>query len=189
TALQPFPADDVRRIAMTQTGGLLGTETTTLSEVFYVLTPNATSETPAPSPTPATTAAPVSFFTGASQEPVVGPSPAPTPPAVSGLAPGELGIMTSTLTLAPAQRQVDQNNAHEVKRRPPLPVELNGVSVSVSGAAAGLYFVAPNQINFVVPLGLASAATAQPVVVFNNGALIRTSVLLNAAQPDLFTST
>jgi uncharacterized protein (TIGR03437 family) len=188
TAIQPFPADDVRRIALSQTGGLLGTEAVG-SEVFYVLTPNVTSETPDPSPTPAASPAPVSFFTGASQMPVVAPSPAPTPPAVSGLAPGELGVMTSTLTLAPAQKQVATNNAHEVNRRPPLPVELGGVSVSISGAAAGLYFVAPNQINFVIPPGLASSSTAQPVTVFNNGALIRSSVLLNSAQPDIFTST
>jgi len=187
--LQPFAADDIRRLALSLTGGLSGSDTGTLSEVFYVLTPNVTSETPAPSPTPAASPAPVSFFTGASSEPVVSPTPAPTPPAVTGLAPGMLGIMNSTLTLAPAQRQVDPNNAHEVKRRPPLPVELNGVSVSVSGAAAGLYFVAPNQINFVVPLGLASSATPQPVVVFNSGALTRTSVQLNPAQPDIFTST
>ncbi|HEX3557961.1 MAG TPA: hypothetical protein VHU19_02080 [Pyrinomonadaceae bacterium] len=187
--LQPFPADDIRRVALSLTGELGGGNTDLLSEVFYVLTPNVTSETPAPSPTPAASPAPVTFSTGASDAPVVSPTPAPTPPAVTGLAPGMLGIINSTLTLAPAQRQVDPNNAHEVKRRPPLPIELNGVSVSVSGAAAGLYFVAPNQINFVVPVGLAASTTAQPVVIFNNGALIRTSVQLNPAQPDIFTST
>lgn len=187
-ALQPFPADDIRRVALSLSGGPTGGDATP-SEVFYLLTPNVTSETPAPSPTPAASPAPVSFFTGASLEPVVAPSPAPTPPSVTGLAPGMLGIVNSTLNLAPSTRQVDTNNAHEVKRRPPLPVELNGVSVSVSGAAAGLYFVAPGQINFVVPLGLAASTTALPVVIFNNGALIRTSVQLNASQPDIFTST
>ena len=187
-ALQPLPADDIRRVTLSLSRGLTGNDTTA-SEVFYLLTPNVTSETPAPSPTPAASPAPVSFFTGASLEPVVAPSPAPTPPAVTGLAPGMLGIMNSTIALAPSTRQVDTNNADEVKRRPPLPVELNGVSVSVSGAAAGLYFVGPNQINFVVPPALASSTTAQPVVIFNNGALIRTSVQLNASQPDIFTST
>ena len=59
----------------------------------------------------------------------------------------------------------------------------------MSGAAAGLYFVSANQINFVVPVGLASTSTAQPVTVFNNGALIRTSVLINPVEPDIFTST
>ena len=156
-----------------------------------MLTPVVTSETPAPSPTPAASPAPVSFSTGASNIPVAtaSPSPSPTPFTVTGLSTGELGIMRSTLTLAPSTQQVNNNNAHEVFRRPPLPVELNGVSVSVSGAAAGLYFVSANQINFVVPVGLASTSTAQPVTVFNNGALIRTSVLINPVEPDIFTST
>jgi uncharacterized protein (TIGR03437 family) len=100
-----------------------------------------------------------------------------------------LGIARSTLVLAPSTLEVDKNTAHESQRRPPLPVELTGVSVTVAGAAAGLYFVAPNQINFVVPPGLASSTTAQPVVIFNNGALTRTSLVLNFAQPDIFTST
>jgi uncharacterized protein (TIGR03437 family) len=188
-AIQAFPADDVRRVSLSSTGELGGGNPDRLSEVFYLLTPAVTSETPAPSPTPAASPAPVSFFTGASNRAVVAPSPSPTPPDVTGLAPGMLGITRSTLTLAPAQREVDKNNAHETKRRPPLPIELNGVSVSVSGSAAGLFFVAPNQINFVVPVGLSSSTTAQPVVIFNNGALIRTSLVLNPTQPDIFTST
>jgi uncharacterized protein (TIGR03437 family) len=100
-----------------------------------------------------------------------------------------LGIARSTLTLAPATVEVDKNTAHEFQRRPPLPVELSGVSVTVAGAASGLYFVSPGRINFVVPTGLASSTTAAPVVIFNNGALIRTSLLINFAQPDIFTST
>jgi uncharacterized protein (TIGR03437 family) len=188
-AVQPFPADTIRRMAMSLTGEQGGGNADASSEAFYQLIPVATSETPAPSPTPATSPAPVSFFTGASNAPVVGPSPAPTPPAVAGLAPGMLGIARSTLTLAPATREVDRNNAHEFQRRPPLPVELAGVSVTVSGSSAGLFFVSANQINFVVPPGLATSATALPVVIFNNGAVIRTSVLLNAVQPDIFTST
>jgi uncharacterized protein (TIGR03437 family) len=100
-----------------------------------------------------------------------------------------LGITRSTLTLAPATREVDKNNAHETQRRPPLPVELSGVTVSISGAAAGLYFVSAGQINFVVPIGLAASTTARPVVINNNGAVIRTSLLVNTAQPDIFTST
>ena len=187
-AVQPFPADTVRRLALTLRNEQGGGNPDGLAEAHYQLIPlvNPDSETPAPSPTPATTAAPVSFFTGASDRAVV---PTPTPPQVSGLAPGMLGIARSTLTLAPATVEVDRNNAHETQRRPPLPVELSGVTVTVSGAAAGLYFVGPNQINFVVPTGLIPAATAAPVSIFNNGSLIRTSVLLNTTQPDIFTST
>jgi uncharacterized protein (TIGR03437 family) len=188
-AIQPLPADDVRRVSMSLNGELGGGNADHLSEAFYLLVPAAISETPAPSPTPAATPAPVSFATGASDRPVVAASPAPTPPAVTGLAPGMLGITRSTLALAPATREVDKNNAHETQRRPPLPVELNGVTVSIFGAAAGLYFVSPGQINFVVPIGFTAVSTPLPVVINNNGAVIRTSLLVNPAQPDIFTST
>jgi hypothetical protein len=59
----------------------------------------------------------------------------------------------------------------------------------VNGAAAGLYFVgnSPQQINFVMPLALdAGNAT---IVINNNGTVLRSSVLIVAAQPDIFTST
>jgi uncharacterized protein (TIGR03437 family) len=189
SALQPFPADNVRRLALSLRSEQGSGNPDASSEAFYQLIPIATSETPAPSPTPATTAAPISFFTGASNRAVVAPSPSPTPPDVTGLAPGMLGIARSTLTLAPATVEVSTTAAHEFQRRPPLPVELSGVSVTVSGAAAGLYLVSPGTLKFVVPRGLASSATAAPVVIFNNGALIRTSLLLNIAQPDIFTTT
>lgn len=188
-AVQPFPADNLRRLALSLRTEQGGGNADALNEAFYQFIPVVTSETPAPSPTPAATGAPVSFFTGASNRAVVSASPVPTPPDVTGLAPGMLGIARSTLTLSPATSEVDRNNAHETQRRPPLPLELSGVTVTVSGAAAGLYFVAPNQINFVVPPGLLASATPAAVSIFNNGALVRTSLLLNAAQPDIFTST
>ncbi|MBV8859712.1 MAG: PD40 domain-containing protein [Acidobacteria bacterium] len=187
--LQPFPADNIRRMALSLGSEQGGGNADASSEAFYQLIPVATSETPAPSPTPATSPAPVSFSTGASDEAVVAPSPSPTPPDVTGLAPGMLGIARSTLALAPASVEVNKTAAHDTLRRPPLPLELSGVSVTVSGAAAGLYFVSPGRINFVVPKGLVSATTAAPVVIFNNGSLIRTSLLLNFAQPDIFTTT
>ena len=200
-AVQAFPSDTIRRMSMSLRTEQGGGNADAFNEAFYQLIPVVTpgNETPAPSPTPATTAAPVSFFTGASNRAVVSPSPSPTPPDVTGLAPGMLGIARSTLVLAPATVEVDRNNAHETQRRPPLPLELSGVTVTfsgtnaagspVSGAAAGLYFVAPNQINFVVPPALVGSTTPAAVAIFNNGALIRTSVLLNVAQPDIFTST
>lgn len=188
-AIQPHLADDVRRVSMSLNGELGGGNGDRLSEAFYMLVPAATSETPAPSPTPAATPAPVSFATGASDRPVAAASPSPTPPAVTGLAPGMLGIARSTLALSPATREVDRNNAHETQRRPPLPLELNGVTVSIFGSAAGLYFVSPGQINFVVPIGFSAVTTPLAVVINNNGAVIRTSLLINPAQPDIFTST
>ncbi len=190
-ALQPIPSDTIRRNVFSLRGTELGGGNADgLTEAFYLFIPPQTSEVPAPSPTPAASPAPVSFSTGASDRPVVAASPTPTPPAVTGLAPGELGILRSTLVLANTSQQVDKNSAREDQRRPTLPVELAGVSVSISSAAAGLYFVSPGQINFVVPPGLlTTATTALPVVINNNGAVTRTSLLVNAAQPDIFTTT
>jgi uncharacterized protein (TIGR03437 family) len=69
------------------------------------------------------------------------------------------------------------------------------VSVSVNGAAAGLYFVknADKQINFVVPIGLNTGLGTVAVNILNSGAnsdtLLRGFVQIIAAQPDIFTST
>src|SRR6185503_10932527 len=124
-------------------------------ELFYQVSPQVT----------ATSAAVLSFFTGASNMPVTSatplpsptPTPTPTPSPVPGqpfgLAPGELTIVRSTVALAPSNASAGSGS--ETKRSPALPIELNGVSVSVEGYAAGLYFVgsAEKQINFVVPIG------------------------------------
>jgi uncharacterized protein (TIGR03437 family) len=70
-------------------------------------------------------------------------------------------------------------------------VELNGVSVSVNGAAAGLYFVgnASRQINFVVPLGTApGVATVVVNSRLNGGTQLRGLVNIVAAQPDIFSA-
>jgi uncharacterized protein (TIGR03437 family) len=98
-----------------------------------------------------------------------------------------LSIIRAAVDLAPSNATA--TGASETARRPSLPVELNGVSVSVNGAAAGLYFVgnSPRQINFVVPIGLGPGVV--PVVVNNNGTVFRSFVTIVAAQPDIFTST
>jgi uncharacterized protein (TIGR03437 family) len=77
-------------------------------------------------------------------------------------------------------------------RSPILPVELNGVSVSVNGSAAGLYFVgnSPDEIDFVMPIGLASG---QGAVVVNSaniggGTVFRRNINIVNAQPDIFTT-
>ncbi|HKQ51667.1 MAG TPA: hypothetical protein VJT74_04815, partial [Pyrinomonadaceae bacterium] len=174
-ALQPYPSDTRERMAFSlervELGGL---NSELLSEAFYLLVKSGTNVS---SPT-------VTFFTGASERSVTAN---PTAPAVAGLAPGMLGIARSTTPLAPSAQNAGE--ADETKRRPPLPIELNGVSVSVNGAAAGLYFVSPGEIRFVVPPGLSAAADAYPVVINNNGSIIRTTLRLLIAQPDLFTTT
>jgi len=165
------------------------------TEVFYLVTPAITSQS----------SAVLSFFTGASNMPVAAatpvpsptPSPTPTPSPVpgtpSGLAPGELAIVRSTVALAPSDLQ--SSGASETTRSPALPVELNGVSVSVNGAAAGLYFVGntSKQINFVMPIGLVSGLGTVAVNVLDAGAntdtLHRGLVQVIFAQPDIFTTT
>lgn len=185
SALQGYASNTRQRIAFslgrTELGGL---NSDSSIETFYLLTP--------PSPPVSDATVTVDFFTGASLRPVLSPSPTPTPPAVGGLAPGMLGIARSATALAPSNRLA--GSASESTRRPPLPVELNGVSVSINGAAAGLYFVGNvpgNEIQFVVPPGLAptTGTNTYPVVINNNGSLLRTTITLQAAQPDIFTST
>jgi len=183
--LQPFVGDTTRRIAFSLAGTELGGGNGDgLSEAFYMLVPPAVSEVPA-------TDNAVSYQTGASLRDVItAPSPSPTPtlPAVATLAPGMLAIARSSIKLAPGEKNA--TTASE-KRRSALPAELNGVSVSINGAAAGLYYVSSNQINFVVPVGLAANSTDKtyPVVINNNGAVIRSEIQLSSSQPDLFTTT
>ena len=185
--VQAFPTDSLRRLAFSLDGAELGggnPDPVPSFEAYYLIVPDVTGEVASPA---------VAFSTGASDRPVVSASPAPTPPAVTALAPGMLGIARSATPLAPSGVQVSQNDAVESganARRPPLPVELNGVTVTVSGYAAGLFFVSPGQINFVVPPGLniTAANTSTPVVINNNGSVIRTTLALNPVQPDIFTT-
>ncbi len=180
-AIQPYPSDTRERMAFSlervELGGL---NAELLAETFYLLVRQGTNVS---SPT-------VSFLTAASFRAVVA---SPTAPAVAGLAPGMLGIARSTTTLAPSTQMVTPgtDSASETKRRPPLPIELDGVSVSVNNAAAGLYFISPGEIHFVVPPGLnANTGTeTYPVVINNNGSIIRTTLRLLPAQPDLFIQT
>jgi uncharacterized protein (TIGR03437 family) len=116
------------------------------------------------------------------------------------LALGELSIVRSTAALAPSDVNftcvnVLDNCVSETKRVPALPVELNGVSVSVNGAAAGLHGVSKTdkQINFVMPLGVTLGVGTVAINVLDAGAntdtLQRGFVQVVFAQPDIFTST
>jgi uncharacterized protein (TIGR03437 family) len=188
--MQPYVSNSLGRIAFSTTSLDVGAGNTDGSdEVFYLRVPTQTAEV-------ASSANAVLFFTGASERPVA--SASPTPPAVAGLAPGMLGIArpapspAPAVSFAPSEKFACPNSvtgcASEFSRSPSLPTELNGVSVSINGGAAGLYFVSPGQINFVVPNGLAASTTGYPVVIYNgNGTIIRTTLIVQAAQPDIFT--
>jgi uncharacterized protein (TIGR03437 family) len=85
--------------------------------------------------------------------------------------------------------------ASELQLRPSLPVELAGVSLSINNAAAGLYFVSPTEIQFVLPPGLAAQTgvnTSRVVININEGGTVRTvrSMLqIVPAQPDIYSTT
>ena len=164
-------------------------------EIFYLLTPTITAQS----------AAALTFNTGASNmavatatplpspTPTPTPTPSPSPDVAIGLAPGELSIVRSTVALAPGDATVSSGS--ETKRSPALPVELNGVSVSVNGAAAGLYFVgnSSKQISFVTPISLPTGLGTVAVNINDTGAntdtLLRGFVQIVPGQPDIFTST
>jgi hypothetical protein len=184
--IHPFPSASLRRMAFTlQAVELGGGNSDGSAEIFYFLTP------------PSTPAADVlSFFTGASnwgpfrsEAPAASPTPTPGPsPGIpAGLAPGEWARVEAPVALAVSDKTAVGGS--ETARSPILPIELNGVSVSVNGAAAGLYFVgdSPTEgISFVVPIGL--TAGVYPVAVNNRGTSYRGFVQIVPAQPDIFSS-
>jgi len=195
-SLQPFVSNTTERItfslARTELGGGNADNST---EVFYLNAP------PAPA-TPNDNTVALAYLTGATRRDV---TPAPTPASGTGLAPGMIAYVRTTtpsgVTLAPSERRACAPGetgcaaSSESLRRPTLPVELNGVSLSIANAAAGLYFVSPAEIQFVVPVGLAPTTGANTVpVVINineNGAVrtLRSSIQIVAAQPDVYSST
>jgi uncharacterized protein (TIGR03437 family) len=164
-------------------------------EIFYLLSPIITAQS----------AAVLTFNTGASNmavatatplpspTPTPTPTPSPSPDVAPGLAPGELSIVRSTVALAPSDASVLSGS--ETKRSPALPVELNGVSVSVNGAAAGLYFVGKDskQINFVMPISAAIGLGTVAVNINDTGSstdtALRGFVQIVPGQPDIFTTT
>jgi uncharacterized protein (TIGR03437 family) len=187
-----LPSNTRRRIVFSMGGAELGGGNPDFgAEVFYNLSPPNTTESTGT----------ISLLTGASLIPVAPasptptgsptptPSPSPTPTAggplvAPGLAAGELSVINATVSLAPSAGTTA--NASESQFGPPLPVELKGVSVSIRGAACGMYFVSPTSINFVVPVGLGPGT--YPLVINNNGTVIRGNITLVSAQPDVVTT-
>ncbi|HVG29037.1 MAG TPA: hypothetical protein VM864_04895 [Pyrinomonadaceae bacterium] len=205
--MEAYVSDTQERIAFSLANFEFGTgNPDRANEAYYLITPPA----PLASDAPAASSA-LQFLTGASRRevatPAASPSPVPTPAAgvVTGLAPGMIGFVRTTstapATLAPSEKRVCPADnpgcdaASESQHRPNLPVELNGVSLSVNGAAAGLYFVSPTEVQFVVPPALAAqtAAATYPVVITVRGGAtvrtVRTVLQVVAAQPDIFTTT
>ena len=181
--IQPYTSNTNRRIAFNIPRELGGGNADSTSEAFYLLTPNSISETQNN----------LAVFTGASALPVATPSPSPTPtPTASptptpltaqGLSPDMIGVARLTSgTLTISQTATGASNA----RRFPLPIELSGVSLSINNVAAGIYSVdsARGEVRFVTPAGLAPGT--YPIVLNDNGRISRGTVIIVAAQPDIF---
>lgn len=80
-----------------------------------------------------------------------------------------------------------QNNQVYTAPGLPLPTTLGGVSVTVNGVAAELFFTSTGQINYVIPP--ATPVGARTVVVTNsNGTTVNGSVTVNATAPGLFSA-
>lgn len=69
----------------------------------------------------------------------------------------------------------------------PLPTSLAGTSVRVNGALAQLFFVAPTQVNFLVPAGTLTGNAVVEILSGDN-VLSRGTINLAAAAPSLFTA-
>jgi len=195
SAVRPVTTDSHTRMAFAMPYDFGGGNADLSGEIFYLLSPIITTQS----------AAVLTFNTGASNMPVATatpipsptptptPTPSPSPDVALGLAPGELSVVRSTVALAPSDASA--SGGSETKRSPALPVELNGVSVSVNGAAAGLYFVGngSKQINFVMPIsapiGLGTVAVNINDAGANTDTLLRGFVQIVSGQPDIFTST
>jgi uncharacterized protein (TIGR03437 family) len=184
-ALRGLLSNTRTRLTFSFGGELGGGNADGSTEVFYQLLPTATTEA----------SGSISLFTGASLIPVASPtaSPVPSPtgsPFIApGLAAGELAVAQFTLSPAPIPASVTNTNASESKRSPALPIELKGTSISINGAACGIYAVTATSISFVVPNGLVppTGTASYPVVINSNGAVIRGQLVIVAAQPDIFT--
>jgi uncharacterized protein (TIGR03437 family) len=171
---QQYASDSQQRLIFTLNSTELGGGNSDNSaEVFYLLTRTGTDASGASA-----------FFTGLSGRSV---TVGATAPALSAFAPGMIGLVTLRGAAPMPMSSATPNGASAAQRRPSLPFELGGVTLSINGAAAGLYSVTSDQINFVVPPGLAptSGTNTYNVVINNNGSTIRSQLQIVSAQPDL----
>ncbi len=142
------------------------------------------SVTPTPSPSPTATPTPTPTPT-----PTASPTPTPTPvtpPSVYGIGSGMQVIMDFQAAL---DRPIAaRTGVGSLSRVPSLPIEMSGVTLTINGAACGLRAVSRHKIDFVAPpaLPISATGTSYPLVLINNGTIMRTSVIMVPAQPDIF---
>jgi Tol biopolymer transport system component len=147
-----------------------------------ILPTNSASPTPTPSPSPTPTPTPTP-----TPSPSPTPSPTPqTPAAVQGVSPGMLVKLNYTPGFTPPV--TPRTAVASLSRRFTLPIQLSGVTMTINGFACGLKEITNNSITFVVPPGLDSqnSGSFYPVVINNQGTVIKGFVTVVPARPDVF---
>ncbi len=202
---QPLPSNSLKRMAFSLSLTEVGTGNFDLqAEVYYVLNPTAVNQTvinaqfatgasrmpvsPSPVPTPSPTATSTPTPTP-SPSPSPSPSPTPqTPPAVHGISPGMLTIMTFDAGFD--QPIIARTAVGDINRSFQLPMELSGLTMTINGATVGLKSVSRHQIVFVSPIALSSSTngTEYEFVINNNGTVMKKNVTIVPARPDIFTT-
>lgn len=187
--LQLVASNSRRRIAFNFGSELGGGNLDGSYEGFYLISSDDLNTPPARG---------LTFATGASALPVGSPQPIPTPTAspspsptpqtpsaVRALSPDAVAI--ANLTYSRPRNTVTASGASRTQRSFELPIELAGVTVSVNGAAAGIYSIdwRRQQVLFVLPKGLANGAYT--VTVNDDGLLSRGTLDITSSQPDIFT--
>ncbi len=199
-AAQPLTSDTRNRMAFNLAQAELGTGNPEFNtEAYYLFIPNTVSKTPAtyaflsgatsrvisvdPVPTPSPTATPSPTPT-----PTATPTPTPTPTPVTPIAVQGIskGMLAEVDVISGVSRPFTPTTATGANftRIPALPMELNGISVSVDGAACGLMRVSRKKILFVAPQGL--LAGDHKMIINNHGLILTGKVTVVDAQPDIF---
>lgn len=92
------------------------------------------------------------------------------------------------------QPTISQQSVGSLDRSFNLPIELSGVTVTINGVACGIKSVGRNvgrfEIILVTPvfLGSTTDGTEYPIVIFNNGTIVRDTVTIVPTRPDLFST-
>ncbi len=166
------------------TGTATGTGTPSPSPTFTVTATSTATVTATATATATVTSSPSG---SPSNTPTATPTQTPqTPPAVFGISPGMSVILNYQAGIDPPI--VARTAVGSINRSFTLPIELSGLSMTINGAACGLKSVSRHRIEFIVPPGLTSALTGTnyPLVINNNGVLMKSTVTIVPARPDIF---
>jgi len=172
---------------------------TTVSSVTGTPTPSPTATatatataTSTPTATATSTATPTATPTGSptgtpTNTPTATPTATPeTLPAVLGVSPGMNVILDYQAGIE--RPLIARRAVGSIQRAFQLPIELSGLTMTINGAACGLRSVSRHRIEFVVPQGLNSSplGTVYPLVINNNGLIMKTNVTIVPARPDIY---